>query len=406
MAKTDESVCKAGAEKESRFVRSVLAHGALLLGGLVAALFGVEMALRIHNPFEFRQKGDRIYLPVGRTYEFTNRVIVGLDSTIHTTRNSLGFRGQAPPEDFDRHLTVVAVGGSTTECLLLSDGQTWVDRLGERLRERLDALWINNAGLDGHSTFGHAVLLQDYIVDLNPDVLLLLVGVNDVNRSVPRSYDDLLMRFGGQSPLPRRLVSHSELASLLYNTYRSYSAKRSSLGHAVYDVTAAPTVVVSKALSKGRQTEQTKMVEAYTERLQRLLHLARKSGALPVLITQPGLLGPAIDNVTGIDLKTCEISMWGLGGMSGMEWWEILELYNDATRSLGQIEGLPVIDLARKLPKSSSNFYDAIHFTNAGAERIAEILAAELAPVLETRFPEHSGAFSSAGPGRPPRGMQ
>ena len=47
-----------------------------------------------------------------------------LDEKIIHTKNSLGFRGDEPPDDFNPALTVVTVGGSTTESIYISDGKT------------------------------------------------------------------------------------------------------------------------------------------------------------------------------------------------------------------------------------------------------------------------------------------
>ncbi len=55
---------------------------------------------------------------------------------------------------------------------------------------------------------------------------------------------------------------------------------------------------------------------------------------------------------------------------------KILELYNDVLRN--DSSRITVIDLARKMPKNSRYYYDFIHFTNEGAEKVAEILAEEL----------------------------
>ena len=361
--------------------RAVVQSSLLLAMGAMLSFAMVEITLRFHNPFEFRQKGDRIYLPVGRSYEFVNDNITGLDSTIASSRNSLGFRGPPPPKD-SSHLTIIAVGGSTTECLLLADGKTWVDLLAGRLRARFDRVWINNAGLAGHSTHGHIVLLQDYLLGLEPDVILFLVGVNDLGQQHPRSFDALLMRFAKGAPLARRIVSHSELVSLLYNLYRHVLARRMSLGHAEYDIHRADRVTLSRAEIASRKRVHAPFLAAYADRLRTLIRMSRESGILPVFITQPGLLGPQFDEATGMDLATLEIN-----GMNGLCWWEILELYNDVTRAVGAERGVRVVDLARWMPKNSLFYYDYMHFTNAGAEEVGRIVYEGLSPYLENEFP-------------------
>jgi hypothetical protein len=48
-----------------------------------------------------------------------------------------------------------------------------------------------------------------------------------------------------------------------------------------------------------------------------------------------------------------------------------------------------VVDLARELPKSSRYFYDNVHYTNEGAERVAEIIYSSACPYLAKRYPQY-----------------
>ena len=92
---------------------------------LVVAL--AELALHIYNPLPFRVRGNRIILPVHQRYVFHNEGASKLDPVTEHTKNSLGFRGPDPTADFSQRLTILTIGGSTTECLFLSDGKTWTD---------------------------------------------------------------------------------------------------------------------------------------------------------------------------------------------------------------------------------------------------------------------------------------
>jgi hypothetical protein len=89
-----------------------------------------------------------------------------VDKEIVVIKNSLGFRGPEMPADFRDRLSVFTVGGSTTECSFLAEDKTWPRRLADRLGTRIPSLWLNNAGLDGHSTFGHIHLLRQILVPL------------------------------------------------------------------------------------------------------------------------------------------------------------------------------------------------------------------------------------------------
>src|SRR5215211_1089208 len=161
-------------------LRTFLKKSLLTLFGVVAALLLFEVILRFYNPLQARIKGVRIVLTTNQTYHIKNDIIKGLDPEIIITRNSLGFRGPELPADRDNYLTVVTIGGSTTQCFFLSDEQTWTAKLGKNLERSFEPVWINNAGLDGHSTRGQLALLKDFILPLHPKVALFLVGANDV----------------------------------------------------------------------------------------------------------------------------------------------------------------------------------------------------------------------------------
>ena len=120
---------------------------AALAIGCAAALLLFEAALRIYNPLQATVKGQKIVLPAGRRYVVDNRTISKLDRTIVHTKNSLGFRGAEPPIEFANHLTLVTVGGSTTECKYLSDGNTWTDLLGRKLKQETSRLKFRLRGI-------------------------------------------------------------------------------------------------------------------------------------------------------------------------------------------------------------------------------------------------------------------
>src|SRR4051812_45338107 len=136
----------------------------------------LELALRIYNPFNFRIKGDKILLQANKEFIIHNNTIPVIDSSIVHRKNNLGMRGPDKPDSFQKYLSIITVGGSTTECGYITEGKTWSDLLAKKLMKNYSLLWLNNAGLAGHSTFGHSILVHDYLIKLKPKVILFLVG--------------------------------------------------------------------------------------------------------------------------------------------------------------------------------------------------------------------------------------
>jgi len=360
--------------------------------GSVIALLLLEVLLRVHNPFQARLKGNRIVLLTNKQYHIKNDVIPALDPVITFTRNSIGFRGPDPPRNFAGDLTLITVGGSTTQCFFLSDDETWTARLGADLAPSFRNLWVNNAGLDGHSTYGHLVLMEDHIAKLHPKVVVFLIGANDVGRDPNEEFDaeNVKSRISFRSPTEfiKSLSPYSEVASLVANLYRSANAYKQGLWHQKIDLKTFPMM---GPLPEGAEEQYLAQFAAphyltgYQERILKLIAVSRANGIEPVLVTQPLLEGPQIDDVTGVDLGRIE----AVPDRSGNMVWDLQEAYNDVTRRVGAEEHVQVIDLARRLPKSSRYFYDFIHFTNAGAQEIADILSQDLCPALAQRFPEY-----------------
>ncbi|MGZ5280703.1 MAG: SGNH/GDSL hydrolase family protein [Bacteroidia bacterium] len=342
------------------------------------AVLLLELFLRIYNPFPTRIKGDKIILPVNKKYEFKNKKVNGLEPYIIHTKNSLGFRGEELPADLEKRISIITVGGSTTECLYLSDGKDWPNVVGKKLKSDIPDIWLNNAGLDGHSTFGHTILLQDYLVKLKPDYVLFLIGTNDVEREDLSKFDSMHIRnYSTNRNWKGKLVEHSEIANVLYNISSVYKAKNQELTHFSLKLSKADTFVLKKEDAQKALNSQDKFLEAYKFRLKNIIKICRENKIQPVFITQPYLLGFGIDSLTGADLAKVKI-----GERDGATQWQILQMYNEVTKQVGTENKVPVIDLANKMPKQSVYFYDQAHFTNAGANTVAEIVAGELLPYL------------------------
>lgn len=360
------------------------AEGLLLAASIVLGLVLMEAALRLFSPVEMRVKGDdTINLPFFKSYRLTNSGNPKLDPVIVSSRNSLGFRGPEPPAGFADHLTVVAVGGSTTESFYVADGHTWPELVGALLAPSFRDLWINNAGLQGHSTFGHLVLMRRHVVPLAPKVALFLVGINDLTRDglTPAEAELTATRRG---PVFRWLMRHSELASLAWNVRRSLDASTLGIDPTGVDFAALPHLDLPpqrRAAALARHGSDR--LSAYAGRLEELIAFARQAGIVPVLVTQPAVYGPAMDDATGADLGRMRVH-----DLDGLVAWEILERYNDATRGVAAATGADLIDLARLLPKSTAFFYDYIHLTREGSATTAAIVADGLCPMLAGRFSE------------------
>lgn len=355
-----------------------------MLGGLVFSviLTGLllEAALRVYNPLNTSIRGNHIHLQPDITWTYSGGPNSQLDPKIVHRKNNIGFRG-SDYESTDGLLRIFTVGGSTTENVYLTEGKTWTDILEQLLRPSFPHLWVNNAGFSGHSTFAHQILLQEHIARYAPDVVIFLVGINDVGRS---DLDKRTLHFW--QPRLAELARYSEVGALVLNIYRSLQAGRRHITHNIEGLNEDWLVTweISKAEIEAAMEYADNLTAAYRDRLTELVQTTRDIGAIPILITQPVLYGDAVDDRTGIDLGKIYVI-----DVDGSTAWKMLELYNDVTRTVAQDRAVKLVDLASALPKSSYYFYDTIHFTNQGAVWIGKLLHQQLEPYLAKQFPRH-----------------
>ena len=364
-------------------MKKILENTLALGFGCLVGILLMEGVLRIYNPISPRVKGNRIVLPANKRYVLKNKDIPGIPEKIVHTKNNLGFRGpDKPAADFDSTLSIVAVGGSTTECLYLPDGYDWPALLGDSLKPYFKRLWINNAGLDGHSSFGHLVLLKDYIVKLRPKTVLFLMGRNDVGNMGDTGFEASHVKgpllFSSAEALLKSFSAHSELVATALNLYRVLRARSQGLPHqSVNWSTLEARSFPEPELEGTLRLHAEKFIPQYEKRLHRLVTICRENSIFPVFITQSAMFGPGTDPVSHRDLAAVRVEGW-----SGYAQWKILEQYNDVTRRIGQEMQVPVIDLASLMPKNSAYYYDFFHYTEAGSREVATLIFSRLLPLL------------------------
>ncbi len=92
------------------------------------------------------------------------------------------------------------------------------------MTQDFDRVWVNNAGIDGCSTFGHDLLLTEHLIPLKPDMILYLIGINDLYQGLYNTQDTFLQT--SREYRLRDWASKSEVFALGLTLYRSYKAVR------------------------------------------------------------------------------------------------------------------------------------------------------------------------------------
>ncbi|MCP9756933.1 hypothetical protein EGI26_17345 [Lacihabitans sp. CCS-44] len=349
-------------------LKGILSKIIYLFYVLIIVAVALEIFLRFFSPVPVRIKGNEVVLPKNQKYTLPNDKFSKISKNAIHTKNSVGFRG----EEWDvnsKKTKIIFVGGSTTECFFIDDNKHWPFLVGKKIGSQF---LVNNAGLNGHSTKGHISLLNGYLSELRPDFAFFLIGINDLatTENGGNSFDRKLTEKNGEYYV-LQIEEHSRLVNLIHSFYRSYQAfKLGVRDNAEWTLKKQDMQNYLSQYEMNKVLELHKKAQAqYAKRVLSLINICKKNGVKPIFVTQPLLFGEGIDPTSGIDLGNYEIY-----NMSGIQYFQKLEIYNQTVRELCEKQNLKCIDLAKLLPKDSKYFFDDMHFSDAGCEKISEII--------------------------------
>lgn len=293
------------------------------------------------------------------------------------TRDRYGLRGGCGDP---ARITLLTVGGSTTDQRYLSDDATWQAVLQRRLKSMGKDVCIGNAGVDGQSTIGHLKNFDwwfPHVPGLKPRQILFYVGINDFYTPKQSSFDDLTGQSGGRS-LRQLLREYSAIYHAAYTLYGNYQAKvRHQAGHGGVDLKSLQWT--RQPLRSDHEKLMAGHLRSYRERLHLLVRRSSEMGALPILVTQPARWQRLRDGVPEGSAGTSEYE--GIE-INGVDMHRMLRLLDSVTCEVAAAERVPCVDLGGTSDWEDGDFYDFAHMTPSGAEKLAERLGNAIAPIV------------------------
>ncbi|MCA8955183.1 MAG: hypothetical protein KDC87_03860 [Planctomycetes bacterium] len=381
----------------SRVPAAWLARMLLAGTGIAGTLLAAELGLRALAPrpagrFLVREPNLRA------TFRPFPNAMPGVGPVAQFHTNSLGLRGREVGAT-DR-VRILAIGGSTTECLYLDQERAWPAVL-ERALSRASGVstWVGNAGVSGHSSLEHTVQAR-HLLSQPPrlDILVILVGVNDLWRRVALRDADYAPARDRSAAALQSLTSRAFWAypKAPDETHRRDFALLRLLDRVVPRVSAAQRTHdmvqddCGKFLIDARRTraaadrldrlpELAAALDEYRRNLTEIAHCAKRHRVRLVLLTQPHLYQAGIPAPHEAALAfgwtppstrptyfTARVLAQGL------------DAYNRTLREVCTATGVECFDAATALPKDLAVMYDDVHFTDEGSRRLGEALARHL----------------------------
>lgn len=321
---------------------------------------------------------NRLNLVRGRVLKFSTAHLYPSETGVATyTRDAWGLRGRfTQPSE----ISLLTVGGSTTDQRYISDGSTWQDVLEDSLRASGRAITVGNAGVDGQSTFGHLKNFEwwfPHVPGLKPRWILFYVGVNDFYKEAGSRFDDLVTP-SGRRTLKNVLHEKSAIYGMVYTAWGLYqSAVRHHAGHGRTDFGALEWT--TQPTRDDHPELMRRHLDSYRARLRALLARTREFGAEPILVTQPARWFKVVDGeVRGV----AELANYADVRINGVDRWRMMRLQDGVTCEVAAEFGAPCLDLGGDASWTDDDFYDAAHMTPAGARKLGEKLAASLDSLL------------------------
>lgn len=358
---------------------------AIILASIAFTLLILELGVRLYLSQYGDERQKILYLYSRDEINQKQTLLQGLAylnyglSTTQDPVNSLGYRGPeiAIPKPTDTY-RIVAVGGSTTYGLFLDLWQLAYPRQLEEMLQRdygYDQVEVINAGVPQYSTWESAVNMLLRIPDLEPDLVIIYHGINDVGVRLtdPEFYDGLNSSKGywvdRDDPLPPSALWRFALKRLGYELPVAYELdttfKRPD-GIRSCDQDASGAETVCRGFDMTASEVMLANPPIYFERnLRNMILLARGMSSDVLLLTWA---------YSPLDFPEA-----GGGGMVQQHLQDGVDEHNAIVRRLADEESTLFFDLAASMPIDEQYWVNGVHMQAAGTAEMARQIAENLA---------------------------
>lgn len=329
----------------------------------------IELLLYVITPELVKRK----LIPSPQSFSDTtviklNKDIKNADSIITIHYNNIGLRGP----DFDSGdsgcYRIITIGGSTTACSLLSDGKDWTSLLGRYLNAGDNRIWINNGGVDGMTTLGSTIRMNNLIRRVKPDLFIFLVGRNEMTPE-GISYNEYLKRIDASENTS--FFRKFKFVQLIGNVYSTKMNNDYNFRHYNLELNACDSLKLTDKEMETFLKERTKSVTDYELKIRHIIKLCSENGVKLILITQPTLIGDKYEVNSGKYLGNIRFGKYENGILLEKQ----LDMINKSTIKVAQLTNTKVVRLSEELPANIDYYYDPIHFSAKGCDVIARIIA-------------------------------
>lgn len=300
--------------------------------------------------------------------------------------NNYGFRHNDDINPERDEFSIYAIGGSTTQGYDYPYEESWCQVVEKKLENHTNKpINVYNGGTAGAAMFDHIALLQNRVVHLDPDMVILFSGINDLNVLLG---DNNLHRFDDiheSSELvnwPKLLLGKSAIFRLAHNARKKFRSNTPLLKDIPErehrPIPDSMPIQFSDHLLPPLMTEQLPLgkhdsvdFEYYKKMVTSFVGICKANDIPLVLMTQPTTWTSKDTTLLKYHWmhKNKEFKFpkeFMQGSMDKMN--------GDVTK-IASTHEVPVIPLDQQMPKTGEYFYDDCHFTPKGSVFVGETVA-------------------------------
>jgi len=287
------------------------------------------------------------------------------------------------PDEF----RIAVLGGSAAECAALRPENRLTALLERRLgrEEPTAAVTVLNLGISSQATWTHLANVGQHVVDLDVDLMILLIGANDLIRA--RADEEILLidpMFAANPRLTPALVARWLIVRTQIGRWlrKGYLALRREGSQEPYFL---PTVRFVRSIPVLPFEPQFKpqALDSYEKAIVSMAAIAHAHGIGVLFLTQPMLWSqnntPEESSVFWMNQYEHEGRILKLLPGSAAR---LLETLNARLLDTCLRRGFQCLDLASEVPRSLEFFYDDLHFNDRGASLVAGEIAKAVLPRL------------------------
>jgi lysophospholipase L1-like esterase len=299
-----------------------------------------------------------------------------------------GFIKNGNKVEVNPEITILFLGGSTTETLYVPEKNRFPSVVERTLRSKLSqTLNVYNGGVSGNHSMHSIFVLLAKGIPLKPDYVILMHNIND---------------FALLSKTESYWISPKSRAVLVNNIDGNFSTIEDSSRNIFFNSIKtlknflAPNLYTYlrprlfgdltfyqdefEGFYKNYSDLDFELMEQqFRSSITSFVRLCRSWNIEPILMTQGNRVDP------NFEYFQKWVTRYQRGKMTSKEFSDLYKRMNEVNREVSIQEDVLLIDLDVQIPKSNKFLYDAIHLNESGSILMGEIVSKKLAEAIESR---------------------